>query len=171
MKKTLLISVLAALAVGASTLSMAQTAGPSGTQGTINVGAKKGNHKAHGLALWRRGERDILPTLGLTKDQMGQVKALNKKTEASQKELRANTIDKKELRAKTQEAFKAYQDAFLAILTPDQGKQFKEKLVEYSEKLDREAAAAAAAPGNTAPATTTPGNTTPATGTGGGTGH
>jgi Spy/CpxP family protein refolding chaperone len=156
MKKTLNIFLILAASVAVSTAAYAQTAGPTGTQGTLQTAPAKHkaslNWKVESAAL-----KEILPTLSLTPQQQTQMDDLKTKTVASLDDIRKSTKGDKIARdAKMHDLAESFHKDFTAILTPVQDKQFKEAHKAFMKKWHEEQKAAKAGTTTTTPTTPAP---------------
>ncbi|HEY3781794.1 MAG TPA: hypothetical protein VGL56_11975 [Fimbriimonadaceae bacterium] len=155
MKKTLNIFLILAASVAVSTAAFAQTAGPSGTQGTLQTTTKVKKKAGLNWKVEAQALKDILPTLGLTPQQQSQMDDLKSKTVASLDEIRKSTKGDKLARAdKMHDLGESFHKDFGAILTPAQNKQFKEAHKVWLKKYHAEQKALKEGTTTTSPTTT-----------------
>lgn len=156
MKKTLLTIAVGALALSLSAISLAQEAGPVG-------GAPKATKRASGpLARATKLNHEVLAQLNLTDDQKAKVKDLDTKANEDLKKAAADAKvsgDKLAAKEKAKTILKDYRKDLVAILTPDQQKQYKQLYKEAVEKA-KAAKAAKAAPATPAAPTAPAGGST-----------
>ncbi len=145
-----LIKILSVVGLGATLtcVSMAQGAGPAGGNVTPTAQAgPAGQRKAGGQKAMMELQAKILKQLNLTADQETQIKALDKKTMGEIKDFRkenkgagGNPTDKNDpartaLREKLKAITKAHHDGLMAILTPDQQKQYQTLMKQAMQEL------------------------------------
>ncbi len=153
--KTAITFVAALAALGAlSSVSLGQTAGPSGITGTLQTTPAKKH--APNFKLMFEGIKEITPTLNLTKAEQDQIDALVKKTQDDITQIHKDTKGDKDARAsKTEDLGKSFNKEFNGILTADQLKQYRTAYKAFVKKW-HEDHKKTAAPGTTTTTTPTP---------------
>jgi hypothetical protein len=149
------LTVLAAIAA-LSTTCFAQTAGPTGTAGTLQAtGAKKKG--APNFKLLLAGLKEIEPSLNLSKTQQGQLDDLSKKTQDSFDQIRKETKGDKDARnAKLKDLGESYEKDLNGILSADQQKQYRSAYKAYVKKWHEDHKKGTPTPGTTTTPATSP---------------
>ena len=148
MKNFVKILTIVGLGAAITGVSFGQGAGPASGAVTPVAQGGAGAHKGGGQKWMMETQTKILGQLNLTADQQTQVKALNKKTQSDIKELRkanknaapGNPLDKNDpakvaLREKMKAIATAHRDGLMAILTPDQQKQYQALMKQAMSEL------------------------------------